>query len=428
MKSRLIYLLLIFLLSGCSLLNPTATQAPTQEPTETLVPTITPAQDATSLPQPETVTLKVWVPPQFDPSDGSAAGELLTARLNEFSGRRQNVNIDVRVKAVEGPGGLLDTLSTASAGAPLAVPDLVALPRETMEVAALKNLLIPFDGLTISLEDPNWYTFARELAHLQGSTFGLPFAGDSLMLAYRPSVIGEAPSSWAASLDTESPNPVGFPAADPDALFTLAMYQSVGGSLIDENGRPVLNSVQLTEVLTYFHQAAAVDVMPFWLTQYETDQQSWTAFSEGQTDMVVTWTSRFLSNPPVDTDAAPLPTADGQPFTITDGWVWALASNNPAKQELTAELAEFLTEPVFLGQWTEAAGYLPTRPNALDAWEDVALQSFARQILPSASLLPPQDILTTIGPVLSQATIDVLKDQVDPEVAATNAAQSLAGP
>jgi ABC-type glycerol-3-phosphate transport system substrate-binding protein len=105
-----------------------------------------------------------------------------------------------------------------------------------------------------------------------------------------------------------------------------------------------------------------------------------------------------------------------------------LASNNPTRQELTVELAEFLTDPEFLGQWTESAGYLPTRPNALSAWDDPALQSFARSILPSANLLPTQDILTTIGPVLSQATISVLKEELDPSIAADTAAQSLVGP
>jgi hypothetical protein len=82
----------------------------------------------------------------------------------------------VRIKALDGPGGLLDALSAANAAAPLALPDLILLPRPQLETAALKGLLTPFDGLSASLNNGDWYDYARDLAQLQDSTFGLPLA------------------------------------------------------------------------------------------------------------------------------------------------------------------------------------------------------------------------------------------------------------
>ncbi len=117
---------------------------------------------------------------------------LLQARLDEFQRRNPRVSIETRVKAVSGPGGLLDSLTTASAAAPQALPDLVALPRDLLETAALKGLLLPLDNLTTALDDPDWYAYAASLARLQKNIYGLPFAGDALVLGYHPNGYSQA--------------------------------------------------------------------------------------------------------------------------------------------------------------------------------------------------------------------------------------------
>lgn len=181
---------LLLLLAGCDALplrigSPTSTPsasapvtptAPATAPAVTFTPVTAPAS-ATPDQAKGPLTLRIWVPPQFDPTSGTKDGSLLNQRLEEFKTRRPGIRLDVRVKALEGPGGLLDTLSSASAAAPAVLPDLVALPRPMMEAAALKGLLHPYDGLSTTLESSDWYDYAQQLAHLQKSTFGLPFRG-----------------------------------------------------------------------------------------------------------------------------------------------------------------------------------------------------------------------------------------------------------
>ena len=86
----------------------------------------------------------------------------------------------MRVKAASGPGGLIESLSAASAAAPAVLPALVALSRSDLETAALKGLVFSLDGLTRIVDDTDWYAYARQLALIQGSAFGLPFAGDAI--------------------------------------------------------------------------------------------------------------------------------------------------------------------------------------------------------------------------------------------------------
>jgi len=417
-------LLLTIFSTGCT---PTSVETETPSPEPTTTTTVVPIPiEETETPAAGSLTLNIWLPPEFDPTNNSSASAFLNARLEEFTSRRTEVRVETRVKDVDGPGGIEDTLQTASAAAPLALPDLIALPYESLQSVAAKGLLHPFDGLTDTMDDPDWYDFARQLSHVQNSNFGIPFAGDALIMVYRPEFIEELPTDWeTALLITE---PLTFPAADPDSLLTLTLYRASGGAVADDEGHPILDMTPLTDVLTFYYQANRNGLMPFWLTQYETDDQAWVVYEEGQANLGITWLSRYLQNRPPDTSAATIPTADGVPSTTATGWVWALVSSDPQRQELAAQLAEFLTTGEFLAEWNAVAGYLPPRPSALAAWENTPLHSFLSQVAPSAQLVPSTDILLALGPLLEQSALDVLKEQTDPATAAQNAIEDLIAP
>ena len=316
---QLLLLILIISLVGCS------TPVPTQEtpvPEATLTPTTAPVvtidEDEPEAEGP--VTLRIWVPPEFDPTKESAASEIFLSRLDEFAVRKPNVNIEVRSKNVYGIGGILDTLTTASAAAPLALPDLVALPRHGLETAADVGVLFPYDSLTTVLDDPDWYEYARQLSYLQNSTFGIPFAGDALIMAYRPEIVPEPPIDWNASLAITTT--LSYPAASPNALYTLAQYQALGAPILDENEQPSLDVIYLTQVLSYYQQASATELMPFWLTQFETDEQSWEAYQDSHAVMAITWATRYLQTNTDDTSDYTIPLYQAGTNTKAHGWVW----------------------------------------------------------------------------------------------------------
>jgi ABC-type glycerol-3-phosphate transport system substrate-binding protein len=401
----------------------TATLEGVLEATATRIP----EQDSV---EPATNLLRVWVPPDFDPAAQTPAGELLQARLAAFIALHPGVEIDVRVKSPQGPGGLFDSLSTASAAAPLALPDLIALPRPLLESAALKGLLFPYDTLTNILEDADWYDYARQLAYLQESMFGLPFSGDVLLLVYESTSVTSPSMIWNAS-DGGIEN-LAFPASDHQALFTLLLYQAVGGRVRDDQGRPTLDLDALNLVLKYYHEKSLIDVIPYWLTQYESNEQVWDVFLQGQVSSAAIWASSYLkAETLVGTQRgalAPLVTPDGQPFSLADGWVWALASVQPDRQRISVALAEFLVEEEFLAEWTLAAGLIPPRANSLAIWPDSELRTTIGQIALSAVLIPSTDILSSLGPVLRDAVVQVIKQQADPQIAAQSAVDTFRNP
>ena len=411
-------------LTGCQALSQAGgTPSPEPSATPTSAPSATPAP---TQPAPGPTTLQLWLPPRFDPAGGTAAGDLLAERLEEFTSRRPGVRVDVRLKAESGPGGLLDALGSANAAAPLALPDLIVLPRSALETAALKGFLFPIDALSAEAAADDWYPYAQELSRIQDSTFGLPLAGDALVMLYRPAEVEVPPENWEAALALNQP--LAFPAADPQALFTLLQYMASGGRIQDEEGRPVLDPAILLEVLTFYDQAAQSGLMPFWLTQYTSQEQSWEAYQDEQAHMVDSWVSRYLSELPVDTSATRLPTEQAADFTFADGWVVALANPQVERHALAIELAEFLVDGDFLASWTETAGYLPPRSSALAGWTDATLKSLINRIVRNAQVIPSSDLLNVISPALEQATVEVLKDQSDPGTAVQTAIEQLTAP
>jgi ABC-type glycerol-3-phosphate transport system substrate-binding protein len=354
------------------------------------------------------------------------AGKLLNQQITRFAQENPGVKIQVRVKTQSGPGGLLESLSAASAAAPAAVPSLVALSRADLETAALKGLVFPLDALGDLAADADWYPYAQRLGQVQGTSFGLPFGGDALVLVYRPARMGPAPTDWNGVLRLAQP--VVFPAADPQGLTTLSLYASLGGTLEDEQRRPALQADVLARALKLYADGGQQGVFPFWLSQVQTDDQAWQAYRDQRAQWLVTWASRYLSQLPPDSSAAPMPSLGDKPLTISTGWVWAVTEPEPEQQAAAARLAQHLAQPEFLGKWNEALGLLPVRPSTLNAWGDSSLRALLSQVVSSAQLRPSNDLFASIGPALEGATVQVIKRDSDPGQAAADAADRLAIP
>ncbi len=420
-------------LAGCStwlteILPGSPTATPPLSPSATAGPLeASPTPTPENLPPIGPVPLHIWVPPQFDPDGAGRAGAVLRSRLDAFMESHPDIYIDVRVKSSSGPGGLLESLTTTSAAAPSAAPGLIALSRSDLEAAAVKGLIFPLDELTSAMEGSDWHPYARQLASLQDSVFGLPFGGNALVLLYRPAKIGsEPPLTWEDVLGRGMP--LIFQAGDPQAMVTLTLYRSAGGSVQDTQGRPTLNPAILADVFELYQRGSRNGVFPASVAQYQSTGQAWQAFREGQADWVITWSSNYLGELPADTSAAVLPPLDSDHLSLATGWVWALSDQDPVRRQASIELAEFLVDSEFLAEWNAASGYLPTRPSALAGWPNESLKPFIAQVVLSAQLRPANELMASLGPVLLEGTLSILKDQGSPIQAAQTAAEKLGTP
>src|SRR5688572_27753533 len=217
--------------AGCASLEPllVSLTPPTPVPTKqsTATPQATPTE--TALPPSEPPRLRVWLPAQFDPAADNDAANLLEQRFAEFEEQHPGLRLEIRLKQSGAENEIVNTLAVTSAAAPSALPDLILLSRPELEAAALRGLLHPIDGLSTSLEDPNWYGYAQQLAHIQNTGYGLPFIGDALVLVYY-SDLGTI-VSWEDVL--ASNGQLVFPAGNSQGLVGLSLYASAGGEILD---------------------------------------------------------------------------------------------------------------------------------------------------------------------------------------------------
>jgi ABC-type glycerol-3-phosphate transport system substrate-binding protein len=396
-------LCLSLLLSACA--APNSASTPTAAASEAAIgeSTTEPTQESGAL------TLNIWLPPQFDPAGGSLAASMLQSRLDEFRQQHPQARINARVKAETGAGGLLDSLLSAQQAAPLALPDLALLPGSLLLLAAEANLLRPIGSISAALNSDDWYPFAKQMVAWQGEEYGLPFAGDALVLAYRSTAVHAAPASWQDLL--AAGNSLGFAAADPQALFALMQLLSLQSDQ-EPAADFAIPTEDLTAVFEFLTDGQTQEVFPFWMSQYQNSDQTWQAFTEGSLPMTAAWTSQIFANQQSEVVGAPLPTQDGQPFTLVRGWAWVITATDTQRAALAADLAEFLSSPEFLAQYTAAAGLLPPRPTSLAAWSPDDQQALASQIIFTAVALPDQSTLDTWGKALDPAVLAILKQEM----------------
>jgi len=389
--------------------TPTAT-SPTIESTDVVA--VTP----TAPPLSGAVELIIWVPPQFNPQLDTPESVLFRQRIADFEASHDDIFITVRVKGVSGATGLLESLTITSAAASQAMPTLVALPRSDLETAVSRNLIIPFDTYSSEIDDQDWYDYAQRLTVIGGSSYGLPFAGDAMVMVYRPSIVGEPPTTWNDLI--RRGEAISLPAADPQSLLTLAMYLSSGGDFESTQRLPQMDLEILTRLYQLYADGAQSGVFPLWLTQMQKDSEAWTAYNELRTNWVITWLTRHLSEPSDDSNMTRFPEVNTTPTTLADGWVWCLTDPRLQVHKLSVELAEFLVEPDYLIEWTPLVGALPVRPSTLSGFEDQTLRTTLGQIALSARIRPNNEIINVIGLVMQDQFVQVLSGKTTAPFAA----------
>ena len=397
---------------------PTATAAPV------VPPTLTPAPGPTTTPSP--LVLRAWVAPAFAPDSQSEAGGLLQARLEAFEAAHPNVKVEIRLKDEAGPAGLLETLQAALRVAPAALPDLITLDSSDLAQAAAASGLValapfPEEG------EAAVFDFARQPVEIGGERYGQPFGSRADVLVFRVDSFSRAPRSWSDLLSSKPP--FLFPAGDAEALTTLAEYLSLEATLADERGELRLDPLGLEEVLAFYGSAHNAGLLPLTVRQYESSLETWGAFHEGRASSAVAPLHVFLAEGRPTTEwAAPLPTRDGAGVCLAQAWSWALVTHDPERKQLANDLMVWLTDPTFLGPWTQALGYLPVDRATLDAWLDGTDKTLAEQLVEVARPMPTIGVRSAVGTPIRAAVDSVLSGQLTPNAAALAAAQALPSP
>ena len=266
---------------------------------------------------PEFIDLNVWVPQQFDIESDADAAVLLRDRFQEFSENNPQINLNVRTKPANGPGSILETLTSASMVAPEALPSLMLISRSNLVQPARDNLLIPLEGLSNGLDDDDWFEVSRALGIYGGTKYCFPFAANALGLVYKQTEYKSDQPSWTDVI-RRSDELFLFSLGDPEALPQLHFTCLLEVPYLESRDSRVLDENALITVFSaYAFRQPREERLTDSLLEYQNDDQLWTAFLSSNRSSVMTWANHVLAEP--DTyNLAILPSFGDEPYTFAD--------------------------------------------------------------------------------------------------------------
>jgi ABC-type glycerol-3-phosphate transport system substrate-binding protein len=296
------------------------------------------------------------------------------------------------------------------------MPSIIVLPQPDLEPAVRQGLVYPVTALQSLKNQSDWYPYCQAMAQVDQKWYGAPFSGDALILLNRTDATKTAINTWD---DVQKLNqPVLFPASDANALTTLALYESLAGEINALTPAQNLQENDLIQVFSFYQHAAHQGIFPFSLSQYERFDQTWSAFTNNQSRLVITWASTYLNNTEADYQPIPMPGLNGSPYTLATGDMFALSEPNPDRQVISLKLIDFLVEPAFLSDLNQAMGGLPPRISANLSPADPKKQAFFDQVGKTAHLQPDLPIYLSLANKLKEATLQVIRFQLSPQEAA----------
>ncbi len=397
---------------------------PVATPTLMTIPQTTPA---TGLSSPETIN--VWIANQFSPQNDPQGGVILADQITSFQASHPELAVNVEGKAPTGPGGILSYLRAGSGIAPDIMPDLVMLPSEELDRAALQGLIYPMDSLLSQEMIDDLFPAASVISQVNGGIYGYPFSlTDMHHLVYDGELISEPlPETWNDLLEVEDAQ-FAFPADGiPGAEMALQLYLAAGGMLTDEANQPVLEVDPLTQALSQFNRGTTRRVILRESANLATVGDAWQILVDGDANLVQNEASAYLSDRQSKPESNPgrVPGFDSALRPFVNGWVWALSTPDPERQILASELLASIASGPNIGDWSMAAGQLPARRSAYNQWPvNITLTQFFSQASEHAHQFP-EGANEAIMETLSDAVIQVITLSKSPRSAAEEAAQAV---
>lgn len=401
---------------------PTKTPVPVlSTPTATPIPTKVNVE-ATATQAPRQTRMVIWLPPEFDPEADNEAARLLKARLENFA-RKNKIELDVRLKNPIGNSNLIESLIATNGAAPDNLPAVVLLRRQDLDAAYARGLVYNNDELASMAGAIDWYSFARETVSYDGVSYGLGLFGDPMVLVYKAQSELIPGNDWFSMHDNFGY--FGFAADDSQGRFLLLLYLAAGGETRDAQNHLVLQEEPLAQALQVLKDLVNTKHINNAVLEMQTQSAVWQAYKNWQLDTAAMPASIALKALVSEETGYPVPAFNQPDFTLTESWALALTHPDESQQALGLLLMQDLTNTDFLAKWSEALGYVPAKSASLGAWTNVELKPALEKTMNIALLYPRDETINSLGPILRNATLMILRDNASVEDAVQAALEGL---
>lgn len=372
----------------------------------------------------------VWWPAALAPAPESPAAQIFDSQLADYADHRGSAP-HVRIKRLEGTGGILSTLRTAGLVAPAALPDLTLLPYKDLSVAVNAGLVYPLDAQLPETFARDLYPQALALGEIEDTLYGIAYTLQITHLLYRETVFDVPPTTLEAVL--AQGQPFAFPAGVESGVSetVLLQYLAAGGRLAGEDGTPLLDEEPLLTVLDFYEQAVAEGLAGPELLDYTSVADYWGDFLSGALSLALVDSTTYLNvhglvpnavAAPVVTDSDS--SSGGASYATLRGWMWVLTTADPDRQTAAIDLLDWLMQAEHQFELTRALGWLPSQPGTLRMWPQDDYRMLVSDLLTNGHLLTT-NARTPSADALQAALITVLRGEQSAVDAAAAALASL---
>jgi hypothetical protein len=367
--------------------------------------------------------LTLWIPDFLNPYTQNSDALVLIDQIEAFTGENRDITVQVRVKKAHGEGGLYNLLSTAFPVAPAVLPDLIMVDEEDLLTGVREGYLVP---LAYEIDDPLPYPFTTgTTASETGGSHGVPYLAQIEQTVYSPGVYSAPPLSWTTVLTGNYS--LLLPGASESSLASDALvtaYLGVGGQVVDEGGRPMLDRVRLEELYRFLVSLREAGLLDSTLVlELEDAQACWTAYRAGFGNLSVVPAGAYWTVDDPTGRPGWIPTPDGEPVALARTWYLALVDSENSDREAALALARWLASPDRVAELSYEVGMLPAHSEALNQWPLTQEElEFLDLLMRSAASPLPADVDQPVRRAL-QAGLQLLleNDAVTPEEAASRA-------
>jgi ABC-type glycerol-3-phosphate transport system substrate-binding protein len=423
MRLRWLAIMWVGLVSACA---PQAAQPTqllvTEEISITSTPIViepTPVAIATEeTPAPEGLTLNIWWPEPLAPIDNQDAADLLSEQISAFQAANHDVTVEFRLKKAQDVGGIMSALRAASLVAPGAVPDLTLMRRSDLLAAAQSSLIMPIDEQAEAAVLDNLHPMVNTLGRFNERLYGLPYNVEVQHIAYQAGLYDAENWDFAGVLTRE--RAFVFPAGRATSLSDIFLAQYRSATETQNSTTLDVNTEQLETLFQFYQQAVSEDLIDPIVLEYIIPEDYRSGLAAGTIPAGVVTSTMFLGmlSEGALLDAAPIPTASGEPTTIVDSWMWVLTSADAEQQAVALRFLNWMMDLDRQGNYNRAIHMLPSQRSALRQWEDSDYAVFVDTLLNGATLPLSESAGSLTARVIQGALASVISGQRTPEEAA----------
>lgn len=368
--------------------------------------------------------LGIWLTNPISVYNDQAQDTLLAFQLSEFDTTHPDVRMSITHKTIADQGGMLNYLRTGRNVAPDALPDVVALPASQVATAASEGLILP---LTDLVDPQGFYAAALELGTVDGTLYGVPFALNNVFhVAYNSnSVATGAPNRWRDLVALDDATMI-LSAAGPDgAAVVLQAYAEADNGFSNDDAF-AFDEAALTSSFELLRDGVDDGLILREAAIFTSSAETWNLFRRGDANFAIVEASDYLREQTEGTSIryAPLPGINAPMEPVVSGWVWAITTPDAARQAISAELIQWLTNAQNLGSWSLAARMLPAREAAFDQWENTPYINFLQNRLQAAHAMP-HAIDSASNNALSNAVVSLINLPTTAEDAAAQMLEAI---